>query len=80
MEPERFTQKSITLKKLSKIDFNLVYKYQIDEKLRVVLSLEDDEETRAIWNHHFELEYEIILGTKSLETNLIVKNTGCNQI
>ncbi|RNA37478.1 glucose-6-phosphate 1-epimerase, partial [Brachionus plicatilis] len=52
---------------------------KIDDTLRVVLSLKDDEETRALWNHKFELEYQVILGVKSLKTNLIVKNTGSEE-
>ena len=42
----------------------------------LILELKDNEETRKLWNHQFQLFYEIELNAKSLRTKLIVKNTG----
>ena len=42
----------------------------------VSLVLNDDEETRKLWNFKFEIVYEIRLTNASLKTNLIIKNTG----
>jgi glucose-6-phosphate 1-epimerase len=40
------------------------------------LSLADDEETRSVWNHNFELVYNVVLTGNSLQTQLVIKNTG----
>ena len=44
--------------------------------LSLTLSLKDDEETRALWNYSFELNYHIQLTKSELTTGLDVINTG----
>ncbi len=44
--------------------------------LSLTLSLKDDEETRAMWNFAFELNYRIHLTKMALTTELVVTNTG----
>ena len=40
------------------------------------LIVSDDEETRNVWNHKFELIYEIKLSKNNLETRITIMNTG----
>jgi glucose-6-phosphate 1-epimerase len=43
---------------------------------RVVMKLQDNDETRAMWDHPFEATYTAALKAESLEVSLHVKNTG----
>jgi len=45
------------------------------DRIQVRLGLCDTDETRAIWDHGFELELQVTVGT-SLEVALITRNTG----
>lgn len=47
-----------------------------DDAVTVTLSLVDDEETRKLWDHKFELEYIITLKQDQLKTNFVVHNRG----
>jgi len=40
----------------------------------VTLKLEDDDETRNVWNYKFELDYQITLKKDYLKTDFIVHN------
>jgi len=40
------------------------------------LSLQDDDETKKLWNFSFELIYQVTLTRRNLQTDLSVKNTG----
>lgn len=42
-------------------------------------TLEDDDDTRAMWNKQFSLEYTVSLGDNFLETELSITNTGKNK-
>lgn len=46
-----------------------------DGQTQIVLAIDSDASTRAIWPHDFTLRIEITVGS-SLETNLITENTG----
>lgn len=50
-----------------------------EPKREITLILNDDEETRAMWNFKFELWYMIIFKKGYLETRFIVRNTGDEQ-
>lgn len=43
------------------------------------LNLVDDQETRKLWNHGFELVYNVTLSLNKLTTRLEIKNTGDNE-
>ena len=47
-----------------------------NESVSLVMSLKDDEETRAMWNHSFELTYNITMKRNELSTHLSISNTG----
>ena len=42
----------------------------------VRLRLRDTPYSRAMWDHAFELEYEVLLGARDLGLQLCVRNTG----
>lgn len=46
------------------------------EGARAVLTLSDSEATRALWDHPFLLEYEVVLTTVSLQMTLRIQNSG----
>ncbi|XP_074642557.1 uncharacterized protein LOC141899867 [Tubulanus polymorphus] len=46
--------------------------------LKAVFSLEDDEETRKMWNYRFKLEYTVVLQEKSLLTSLKIINRSAS--
>lgn len=45
-----------------------------DQRVRLVLALEDNEQTRDMWNHTFKLTYSVTVG-ETLELSLKVSNT-----
>ena len=42
----------------------------------ISFSLVDDEETRQLWNHNFELAFRVVLTTNNLNIQLEVSNIG----
>lgn len=44
--------------------------------VEVILSLQDNENSRAVWNHNFKLNYRLLLREKELHMKLTVINTG----
>lgn len=49
---------------------------QNDGRISVSFSLEDDEETRKMWNYRFKLVYTVDLGGDDLKLTLTVNNNG----
>jgi glucose-6-phosphate 1-epimerase len=48
----------------------------LTEDVVALLQLQDNEETRAVFPHNFELRYELRLNPKSLSCKLMISNTG----
>ncbi|GFO50260.1 glucose-6-phosphate 1-epimerase [Plakobranchus ocellatus] len=45
-----------------------------------VLTLEDDEETRAMWDYKFKLVYTLVLSEKKLVSTLVIHNTDTKSL
>jgi glucose-6-phosphate 1-epimerase len=54
----------------------LLTNFQSSDAVTVELSLKDDDETKQLWNHSFELLYKVTLTRQNLQTDLSVINTG----
>lgn len=47
-----------------------------EEEPYIVLRAQDNDATRQLWPHEFELMYEVALGERNLTCTLLVRNTG----
>ncbi|KAK3797782.1 hypothetical protein RRG08_059176 [Elysia crispata] len=45
-----------------------------------VVSLEDDDETRGMWDYKFKLVYTLVLSEKSLKSTLVIHNTDTKSL
>ena len=50
-----------------------------DNSKKLVLELEDDEETRLLWDHPFKLRYSVVLSEDKLDLTFEVTNTSSSE-